>query len=241
MNINPDMKSVGELALEVPHAIAILEKWKIDYCCHGGQSVTDACARAGVDVNELLAAIGGDRSIEGDRNWQSEPLGNLTKYIVETHHVFTKDIIETIRVLANKVAMRHGDNHPEVIAANTLAQALCDELIPHMFKEEHVLFPYIESMENGGSPESCFGTVANPIRMMMLEHDAAGELLLKLRRMTNDYTLPADACLSFRAFYERLVDLEQDLHTHIHLENNLLFPRALTLEEAVTAHECCAK
>jgi len=95
MNINPDVKSVGELALEVPHAITILEKWKIDYCCHGGQSVTDACARAGVDVNELLAAIGGDRSIEGDRNWQSEPLGNLTKYIVETHHVFTKDIIET--------------------------------------------------------------------------------------------------------------------------------------------------
>ena len=117
MNINPDVKSVGELALEVPHAIAVLEKWKIDYCCHGNQSVTDACARAGVEVNELLAAIGGDRNVEEEQKWQGEPLTELTKYIVDTHHVFTREIVETIRVLANKVAMRHGGNHPEVIAA----------------------------------------------------------------------------------------------------------------------------
>ena len=230
MNINPDVKPVGELALEVPHAIAILEKWKIDYCCHGNQSVTDACARAGVDVNELLAAIGGDRSVDGERKWEREPLVELTKYIVDTHHVFTREIVETIRVLANKVATRHGGNHPEVIAVNTLAQALCDELIPHMFKEEHVLFPYIESMENGEAAASCFGSVANPIRMMMMEHENAGELLTQLRTTTNNYTLPADACLSFRALYERLVDLEKDLHVHIHLENNLLFPRVLELE-----------
>ena len=239
MNINPDVKSVGELALEVPHAIAILEKWKIDYCCHGNQSVTDACARAGVSVSELLTAIGGDRSVDGDRKWQNEPLAELTKYIVETHHVFTREIVETIRVLAEKVAMRHGGNHPEVIAVNALAQALCDELVPHMFKEEHVLFPYIESMENGENAASCFGTVANPIRMMMLEHENAGELLAKLRSTTNNYELPADACLSFRALYERLTDLEHDLHIHIHLENNLLFPRALNLEGTTT--ECCAK
>jgi regulator of cell morphogenesis and NO signaling len=217
MNINPDVKPVGELALEVPHAIAILEKWKIDYCCHGNQSVTDACARAGVDVNELLSAIGGERKIEGEQTWES--LASLTKYIVETHHVFTREIVETIRVLANKVAARHGGNHPEVIAVNTLAQALCDELIPHMFKEEHVLFPAIEAG----------AMVAAPVRMMMLEHESAGELLTQLRSTTNDYTLPADACLSFRALYERLADLEEDLHVHIHLENNLLFPRALTL------------
>ena len=220
MNINPDVKSVGELALEVPHAIAILEKWKIDYCCHGNQSVTDACARAGVSVSELLTAIGGDRSVDEDRKWQNEPLTELTKYIVDTHHVFTREIVETIRVLADKVAMRHGGNHPEVIAVNTLAQALCDELVPHMFKEEHVLFPAIEAG----------AVVEAPIRMMMLEHESAGELLAKLRDTTNNYTLPADACLSFRALYERLTDLEHDLHIHIHIENNVLFPRALTLE-----------
>ena len=219
MNINPDVKPVGELALEVPHAIAILEKWNIDYCCHGNQSVTDACARAGVDVNELLAAIGGERTVEEETKWQNEPLAALTAYIVETHHVFTREIVETIRVLANKVATRHGGNHPEVIAVNTLAQALCDELIPHMFKEEHILFPAIEAG----------AMVAAPVRMMMLEHESAGELLTQLRSTTNDYTLPADACLSFRALYERLADLEEDLHVHIHLENNLLFPRALTL------------
>lgn len=230
MNINPDVKSVGELALEVPHAIAVLEKWKIDYCCHGNQSVTDACARAGVEVSALLHAIGGDRNVEEEQKWQNEPLTALTKYIVDTHHVFTREIVETIRVLAEKVAMRHGGNHPEVVAVNTLAQALCDELIPHMFKEENILFPYIESMENEENAASCFGTVANPIRMMMMEHETAGELLAKLRTTTNDYTLPGDACLSFRALYERLTDLEHDLHIHIHLENNLLFPRALELE-----------
>jgi regulator of cell morphogenesis and NO signaling len=108
-----------------------------------------------------------------------------------------------------------------------------------MFKEEQALFPYIEAMESGESRASCFGTVANPIRMMMLEHESAGELLGKLRTITNDYALPADACLSFRALYERLVDLEGDLHRHIHLENNLLFPRAVALEES--ANECCTE
>lgn len=165
--------------------------------------------------------------------------GELAKYIVETHHVFTKDIVETIRVLADRVAALHGANHPEVLTVNTLAQTLCNDLIPHMFKEENILFPYIESMENGENGASCFGTVANPIRMMMMEHESAGELLMQLRRTTNDYTLPEDACLNFRALYERLVDLEQDLQVHIDLENNVLFPRALTLEE--TPRECCAK
>jgi regulator of cell morphogenesis and NO signaling len=239
MNINPEIKSVGELALEVPHAIAILEKWWIDYCCNGRQSVADACAHAGVNVSDLMAAIGGDRSVDENRQWGNETLVALQQYIIETHHVFTRDIIETIRVLAAKVATRHGENHPEVVAVNVIAQALCDELIPHMFKEEQVLFPYIEAMEGGESRASCFGTVANPIRMMMLEHESAGELLGKLRTITNDYALPGDACLSFRALYERLVDLEGDLHRHIHLENNLLFPRAVALEES--ANECCTE
>jgi regulator of cell morphogenesis and NO signaling len=239
--LNPATKSVGELALEVPHAIAILEKWKIDYCCHGGRSIEEACASAGVEVGALLAEIGGGRATDDGRQWQQEPLVALVQHIVTTHHVFTREIIETLRLLSAKVAMRHGAHHPEVVTVDELTQQLCDELMPHMQKEEIVLFPYIQGLEGGAQPASCFGTVKNPIRMMMMEHDSAGVLLAELRAVTNDYTLPADACLSFRALYERLVDLEQDLHVHIHLENNVLFPRAAQLEENLSRVECCVE
>lgn len=244
-SINPATKSVGELALEVPHAIAVLEKWKIDYCCRGGRSIEEACATAGVEVDALLTEIGGGRSTDEGRQWQNETLTDLATYVVDTHHVFTREIIETLRLLAAKVAMRHGANHPEVVSVNELTQQLCDELIPHMQKEELILFPYIRGLESGNATPGCFGTIKNPIRMMMMEHDAAGVLLSELRMVTNEYALPADACLSFRALYERLVDLEQDLHLHIHLENNVLFPRAAKLEESATVEnvhgECCAQ
>jgi regulator of cell morphogenesis and NO signaling len=238
MQINPAAKSIGELALEVPNAISILEKWQIDYCCKGGRSVAEACTDAGVTVTDLMKEIGEDRKTDETRQWQNETLTALQTYVVDTHHVFTRDILETVRQLADKVAMRHGPRHPEVMAVQKIVHDMYGDLIPHMLKEEQVLFPYIAQMEAARSrgeepPTPFFGTVRNPVRMMMMEHDAVGELLAKLRTETNDYALPKDACLSFHALYERLTDLEQDLHQHIHLENNLLFPRAASMEESV--------
>jgi regulator of cell morphogenesis and NO signaling len=239
MEINPATKSVGELALEVPHAISIFEKWQIDYCCKGGRTVAEACDAAGVNTAELLQEIGvGRGAAEEGRQWQKETLAALQKYIVETHHAFTRDILETLVHLTDKVAMRHGPRHSEVMTVQKIVHEIYDDLIPHMLKEEQVLFPYIEQMEaaigRGQEPPTpFFGTVQNPVRMMMAEHDAVGELLSKLRVETKEYALPEDACLSFRALYERLGDIEQDLHTHIHLENNLLFPRAASMEESV--------
>ncbi len=237
MQIDPQAKSIGEFALEVPNAISILEKWQIDYCCKGGRSIHDACADAGITVSELMNEIGNGRTTDETRQWQDEKLSALQKYIVDTHHGFTRDILETIVQLADKVAMRHGPRHPEVMGVQKIAHQMYDDLIPHMMKEEQVLFPYVERMEAAiergeQPPMPFFGTVQTPVRMMMLEHEAVGDLLAELRQVTNDYRLPDDACLSFRALYERLADIEQDLHQHIHLENNLLFPRAASMEES---------
>ncbi len=237
MDINPTTKSIGELALEVPNAIGVLERWQIDYCCKGGRSIQEACADAGVNVDELMLEIGKGRPAEA-RQWQNESLKSLQAYIVGTHHVFTREIMETIVQLADKVAMRHGPRHAEVIELAKVAHAMYGDLMPHMLKEEQVLFPYIVQMEtavmNGEpAPTPFFGTVKNPIRMMMNEHDAVGDMLREARVITKDYSLPEDACLSFRALYERMLDVEKDLHEHIHLENNVLFPRAASMEEGV--------
>jgi regulator of cell morphogenesis and NO signaling len=232
MNIDAGTKTIGQLALEVPQAIPILEKWGIDYCCRGHYTIEDACRAAGVAAGDLLSALEPPRD-EATWDWSAKSLVELVQYILETHHAYTRQAIETVTLLSEKVAARHGSNHAEVLNVRGLVVALVNDLEPHMMKEEQILFPYVEALETGEVSSSCFGTVANPIRVMMMEHESVGEILVELRRVTSGYALPEDACLSFRALYERLADLEQDLHRHIHLENDVLFPRALQLEASV--------
>lgn len=233
--MNVEVKTIGELALEAPYAIAVMERWQIDYCCRGHRSVAEACRDAGVSPMELLAAIG-DPRIDPTQvpDWQNRSLVELQNHILATHHVYTRQAIETISLLSEKVANRHGANHSEVLVVRRLFAELGDELIPHLRKEEEILFPFVEELEAASAadprPGSCFGTIANPIRVMLMEHESAGEKLVQLRAATSGYVLPADACLSFRALYEQLEALERDLHQHIHLENNVHFPRALRLE-----------
>jgi regulator of cell morphogenesis and NO signaling len=143
-----------------------------------------------------------------------------------------------LQSLADKVLHVHGGNHPELIHLDELLTRLCADLKPHMFKEEQVLFPYIVATEEAASqnraiPFAPFGTVNNPIRMMMMEHDTAGQILRELRALTSDYKVPADACISYKTLYEALENFERDLHEHIHLENNILFPKALNLENGL--------
>ena len=233
MTIDVETKTIGELALEVPYAIAIMERWQIDYCCRGHQSVAEACRNAGVTPIELLTAIG-DPGAKQSSDWQTRSLTELQTYIQSVHHTYTRQAIETISLLSEKVANRHGGNHGEVLAVRRLFAELSDELTPHLMKEEQILFPYVEELESLSAsdprPHSCFGTIANPIRVMLMEHESAGEKLVQLRGVTNAYALPQDACLSFRALYGQLRALETDLHQHIHLETTVLFPRALRLE-----------
>ena len=228
------MKTIGELALAVPNAIDVFERWDIDYCCGATRPLDEACRAAGVTVAELMAEIGTPAVIDENRDWPVKKLASLQQYIIDTHHLFTRQMLDTVLQLSEKVAMRHSKNHPEVVTVYALVEDLYNDLVPHMMKEEQVLFPYISELESArtrGEPVRA-GAVKDPIRMMMLEHDTVAIKLQELRSVTSDYELPDDACLSYRALYERLIDLEQDLHRHIHLENNLLFPRAAVMEEA---------
>ena len=243
MNIITD-KTVREYALEMPQALRVFEKLKIDYCCGGGRPIGDACAAVGVSVEELASLLEQANDTPAAPVQpvaaQSGTLAELINYIIDKHHVFTREEMERINALFEKVCSKHGASHPEVVVARTLFRRLCDDLKPHMYKEEAVLFPYIKALEQATSrrtamPFAPFGTVNNPVRMMMSEHDTAGDILRELRATTADYAAPEDACMSYRALYDALEGFERDLHQHIHLENNVLFPRAVEMERAAAA------
>lgn len=230
-----DSRSVRELASATPGAARVFEKFRIDYCCGGERSLAQACSAAKVNVLEVVEALEKQQPQGGDRDWQKASLAELAKHIVSKHHEYVRQEIQRLIPLSAKVAGVHGKNHPELEKIQSSFQALADELSAHLMKEERMLFPYIEQLElaaNSGShpAASPFGTVKNPVRMMMMEHDSAGELLRKMREVSKNYTLPADACMSFQMLYRALEEFEADLHQHIHLENNILFPRVIELE-----------
>ncbi|HEX5708597.1 MAG TPA: iron-sulfur cluster repair di-iron protein [Pyrinomonadaceae bacterium] len=232
-------KTVREYAVETPGAPRVFEKLKIDYCCGGGRSLGEAARLAGVGVDEVARLLDEAASAPADMppGIKSGTLTELVDYIVDKHHTFTREEMGRITALAEKVASKHGDRHPELVRVRALFAQLCDDLRPHMFKEEMVLFPYVKglemaSVEGRARPYAPFGTVSNPVRMMMSEHDTAGDLLRELRATTTDYAVPADGCISYQTLYRALAEFEADLHQHIHLENNVLFPRAVALEGA---------
>jgi regulator of cell morphogenesis and NO signaling len=238
-------RTVRELALAMPDATRVFERLRIDYCCGGSHTLSDACRAAGVQIEDVVGLLeDGDRSPARDGSaldFQSLTLAELISHIVEKHHVFTTAEMARITALVEKVCGKHGENHPELLEVGALFARLCDELRPHMLKEERVLFPYVIALESAvaqrsPAPFAPFGTVSNPVRMLMSEHDVAGDLLRELRATTRDYAAPGDACMSYRTLYNALADLEADLHQHIHLENNVLFPRAVELEASLQAH-----
>ena len=232
-------KTIRDIALASPQTTRVFEEFKIDYCCGGRKLLQDVCMDAGLDfrlVAEKLKSAMRDNDSRGDSGMpQDKSPSQLINYIVGKHHIFTVQELERLTPLMEKVCMRHGEQHPELFKLQTIFLALSDSLIPHMRKEENVLFPYIQQLESSSlnglsAPAPHFGTVENPIRMMMADHEQDGERLRIMREISNDYTLPDGACPSFTALYAGLQDLEMDLHRHIHLENNVLFPAATELE-----------
>jgi regulator of cell morphogenesis and NO signaling len=226
-------RTVGELAAEVPTSIRIFEAWKIDYCCGGLTPLSDACAAAGKSVDQFIAelekaAVVPDASA---RDWRGDTLKTMASKIVKMYHDYTREELATLIPLATKVQGVHGERRPELEDVKELVQALAGDMLPHMLKEEQILFPYVGQLEAGDAPTPFFGTVKNPVRMMMLEHDRVGELLATLREVTGDYEIPDGACFSYRELYRRLAEFEARTHEHIHIENNLFFPRAVALEE----------
>jgi regulator of cell morphogenesis and NO signaling len=243
MSVNTST-TLRELAVCEPGATRVFKKLKIDYCCGGARTLEEACAVAGLNAEDVRQLLEESRQSEATSDegmdFQTSSLTGLVRYILDKHHVFTKEEMERLDALVEKVHGVHGANHPELSRIKHLFKCLCDDLKPHMFKEEQVLFPYIIRLDEASNRQQTpmpppFGTVRNPVRMMMLEHDTAGELLRELREVSNGYSAPADACISYRTLYEALEAFERDLHQHIHLENNILFPRAVEMERTAAA------
>jgi regulator of cell morphogenesis and NO signaling len=235
MTLTTDKKTVRDLALENPTATRIFERLHIDYCCGGARPLDEACRAAGVPLETVLAALESPEGAGADRDWATLPLGELVDHIQSKHHAYTREAIARIPQLLDKVCAKHGPHHPEVFRIQHAFSAVGQELAMHMMKEEMMLFPYIVRMEEAvlaGEPvlPPPFGTVANPVRMMMSEHDGAGDLLREMRDASGNFTAPPDACLTFQTLYRALEEFEADLHQHIHLENNILFPRAIAME-----------
>jgi regulator of cell morphogenesis and NO signaling len=234
-------KTVRELALENVVATRVFERLGIDYCCGGNRTLEQACHAASISVDQVLKSLEEARlspsANSKDRNWQTEPLGDLVSHITTTHHKYTRNEIARLGPLFAKVCSVHSNNHPELLRLRDIFARLCHELTSHMMKEEMVLFPYIIRMEEAAIEKAPilpppFGTVQNPVAMMEHEHDSAGHALHALREISQGYTAPADACVSYQTLYKALAELERDLHQHIHLENNILFPRAIEMEKA---------
>jgi regulator of cell morphogenesis and NO signaling len=216
----------------------VFEKFGIDYCCGGGKSLCEACTAANIEPNklvELLQASEQGRNTNGNKDWKSELLSDLIDHIVKSHHAYTREELGRLEPLLAKVCSVHAQRHPELHRIKRIFAGFSQELTMHMMKEQQVLFPYISRMEEAVLERRpimppMFGTVRNPVQMMMHEHDDAGQALHEMRELSASYTPPQDACVSFQTLYRVLDEFERDLHQHIHLENNILFPRAVEME-----------
>jgi regulator of cell morphogenesis and NO signaling len=232
---------IGEIVAENFRTAQVFEKYGIDFCCGGKKSVSEACGEKGINPDELTERLtklaGNQNNIHNDYNaWE---LDFLIDYIINNHHSYVKRSLPVIAGHTEKVALKHGANHPEVIKISELFSNIKAELEAHMQKEELMLFPYIKNLVEAKRksieiPLPPFGTIENPIKVMETEHDSAGNAIGEINSLSSSYTLPEDACATFGVLYQELKDFEDDLHTHIHLENNILFPKAIALEKKLT-------
>ena len=231
--------TLGEVVTEYPGASAILSKYGVDFCCGGARRFAEALRGHGLDPhvvgNEIVAQRVGGRRLDvklGDFSTLQ-----LIEHILNFHHAYVRAQRVPLLSLAGKVVEVHGARHPEYREAATLLAGMLDELELHMRKEEEILFPAIIALAGHEAtgvpvPETCFGSVANPIRMMEIDHRQTGDELFRLQKITSGYVLPDDACASCEAFYQGMYHLQENTFEHVHLENNILFPRALELERA---------
>jgi regulator of cell morphogenesis and NO signaling len=234
---------VGDLVVRHPQLRQRLEQLGIDYCCGGKKSLRAATEAAGLQWPAVESALNGaleEQREQATTDWNTVALSTLVDHIVGTHHVFMKEQLPRLDGLLTKVQNVHGTQHGDMLAQLRSAySSIRSELEAHLMKEEQILFPLIKKTEafvagGGEKPISLCGSVANPIRQMEVEHDAAGNELTVIRKLTGGYQLPEGACPTFAALYEGLAAMEADLHEHIHLENNILFPKSIEQEKSMT-------
>lgn len=216
MNVDNNMP-VGEVVAKWPAAARVFARHQIDFCCGGGKSLAAACAAKDVAVDVVVADIQAAETPSDEPDWSSMSLEQMCDELERRYHRPLDEELPRLQGLADKVARVHGSRHPELLELAAVYRALHQELSAHMLKEERILFPMIR--RTGMAPPP-------PIRVMRHEHDNAGDSLRRMRALTSDYRLPEDACNSYQALFSGLSALEHDLHMHIHVENNMLFPRA---------------
>ncbi len=233
-----EVKTIGEYVADDFRTAAIFSKYGIDFCCKGYKYLDEVCETKGlkkeVVLDELETVLSGKNS--ETINFKSWPLDLLIDYIEKTHHRYVEDKISVLAQFLNKLCKVHGDRHTELFEIQKLFFESANELTQHMKKEELILFPYIKKMvQSINHPNELnhppFGTVQNPIQMMMHEHDNEGERFRKIQEISNNYTPPQDACNTYKVTFAMLDEFEKDLHKHIHLENNILFPASENLEK----------
>lgn len=232
--------TVGDIAAKDLRKAQVFRKYGIDFCCGGKKTLRQVCSEKGLDEVAIARELQAQDNVRGSRavayaEWSPDFLAD---YIVNTHHSYVRKTLPELRAFGGKVAAVHGPYHPELIRISDLIQELSAELKDHLMKEEEILFPYVKELvqirQAGKSlPVPHFGTIGNPIHMMEDEHESAGEILEEIRRLSGDYTLPAEACASYTLLFNMLQEFEEDLHIHIHLENNILFPKSKELEASL--------
>lgn len=232
---------VAKVATRHPGTIRVFQKHGIDFCCGGGRPLSEACEEKGLSFDELQAELASAAAgpAGDERDWETAPLSELIDHIVLRYHDRLRDELPRLAAMAARVLMVHGEKHPEMLRGLvTTFTELRDELEAHTGKEEHALFPYVRELETvaaqgGVFPGSAFGSMATPVTQLEAEHQEAADALAELRRLTDGYQPPTGACTTFRGLFHGLAELESDLHHHVHLENNILFPRAIELEQGI--------
>ncbi len=229
---------IGELVAKDYRTASVFKKYSIDFCCQGNRTIEEACEKKNIDTKKVLEDLVAmmESKSESTTDYQSWPLDLLADYIEKKHHRYVQEKTLEIQPYLDKICKVHGERHPELLKIKEEFNASAGELAAHMKKEELILFPFIRKMtkaklENVNVDAAHFGTVKNPIQMMMDEHTVEGNRFRKIEELSNNYTPPQDACNTYRVSFSLLKEFEQDLHLHIHLENNILFPKAIEIEK----------
>ncbi|MBS1730915.1 MAG: iron-sulfur cluster repair di-iron protein [Bacteroidetes bacterium] len=234
-------ETLGEIAAKDLRKAEVFKKYGLDFCCGGKKTVKEACAEKGLDVTKVEKELQqANQSVSDMRPlpYNDWSMSFLADYIVNTHHSYVKRILPDLEAYADKVARVHGKHHPELLQINELVKDVCEEMAPHLIKEENILFPFIKQLDHnenktGSLQHNAFKSVESPIDMMQHEHEIVGRKMEEIRELSNNYEVPADGCASYAFLFKNLDEFEKDLHIHVHLENNILFPKALSKEKTL--------
>lgn len=235
MNTKTDL--IGNMVAEDFRTAAVFKRHGIDFCCKGGRTIEEACTSKKLDPEKVYAELESLPANEGGSiDFGSWPLDLLADYIEKTHHRYVEEKTPVLQAFLDKLCKVHGNRNPELFEINTLFNESAHDLAAHMKKEELILFPFVRNMikakiSGGVLPHPAFGTVENPVSMMQHEHSVEGDRFRRIAEITHEYLPPADACNTYKVAFAMLQDFENDLHKHIHLENNILFPKAIQLEK----------